>query len=170
MKNLKVLVLSLFCLLLASWAYADNVFTEDLSLNPPLDTLAVDSEGDELEELDDLDVRASQLPECLAGLFSHDTLILGCELDLLPQKQLAILSASSEYVKPFGTLVYSTCTINEGENGRIAEFIEKDLGLAPDPLAGHLPGEIPGININQLQLLPHIHGTDGFYLARFVKR
>ena len=65
---------------------ADNVFTEDLGLNPPLDTLAADSEGDELEELDDIDVRSSQLPECLAGLFSHDTLILGCELDLLPQK------------------------------------------------------------------------------------
>lgn len=65
---------------------ADNVFTEDLGLNPPLDTAAVDSEGDELEELDDLDVRASQLPECLAGLFSHDTLILGCDLELLPAK------------------------------------------------------------------------------------
>ena len=52
----------------------------------PLDSAAVDSEGDELEELDDLDVRASQLPECLAGLFSHDTLILGCEMDVLPVK------------------------------------------------------------------------------------
>lgn len=65
---------------------ADSVFTEDLGLNPPLDTAAVDSEGDELEELDDLDVRSSQLPECLAGLFSHDTLILGCDLELLPAK------------------------------------------------------------------------------------
>ena len=52
----------------------------------PLDSAAVDSEGDELEELDDLDARASELPECLAGLFAHDTLILGCELELLPQK------------------------------------------------------------------------------------
>ena len=55
-------------------------------INTPLDSAAVDSEGDELEELDDIDVRASQLPECLAGLFSHDTLVLGCELDLLPNK------------------------------------------------------------------------------------
>ena len=52
----------------------------------PLDSAAADSEGDELEELDDLDVRGSQLPECLAGLFSHDTLILGCEMDVLPSK------------------------------------------------------------------------------------
>jgi len=55
-------------------------------VHTPLDSAAVDSEGDELEELDDLDVRANQLPECLAGLFSHDTLILGCDLDLLPRK------------------------------------------------------------------------------------
>lgn len=52
----------------------------------PLDSAAVDSEGDELEELDDIDLRSSQLPECLAGLFSHDTLILGCDLELLPAK------------------------------------------------------------------------------------
>jgi len=64
---------------------ADNVFTEDLGLNPPIDTATVDS-GDELEEMDDLDVRSSQLPECLAGLFSHDTLILGCDMELLPNK------------------------------------------------------------------------------------
>ena len=76
-------------LLLLLWLLplkADNVFTEDLGLNPPLDSTAVDSEGDELEELDDLDVRSSELPECLAGLFSHDTLILGCDLDVLPRK------------------------------------------------------------------------------------
>ena len=52
----------------------------------PLDSAAVDSEGDELGELDDLDVRSTQLPECLAGLFSHDTLILGCDMEVLPRK------------------------------------------------------------------------------------
>ena len=76
----------LLLLLLLLPLNADNVFTEDLGLNPPLDSAAVDSEGDELEEMDDLDARASELPECLAGLFSHDTLILGCELELLPHK------------------------------------------------------------------------------------
>lgn len=80
----KVLFLGLlmsFC----SWAVADNVFTEDLGLNQP-DSVAGASEGDELEDLDSLDVRSAMLPECLAGLFAHDTLILGCELELLPNK------------------------------------------------------------------------------------
>lgn len=63
---------------------ADNVFTEDLGLSQ--DSLAGENAGDELEDLDDLDVRGSELPECLAGLFAHDTLILGCDLALLPSK------------------------------------------------------------------------------------
>ena len=66
------------------WAAADNVFTEDLGI--PQDSVAADNAGDELEDLDDLDVRGSELPECLAGLFAHDTLILGCDLALLPSK------------------------------------------------------------------------------------
>jgi len=65
---------------------ADNVFTEDLGLVTAQDTLVLDSEGVELEDLDDLDARSSQLPECLAGLFSHDTLVLGCDLEVLPAR------------------------------------------------------------------------------------
>lgn len=62
------------------------LFLLPLSAQEPVDTAFVDSEGAELVDLDSLDVRGSQLPECLAGLFSHDTLILGCEMNLLPQK------------------------------------------------------------------------------------
>jgi murein DD-endopeptidase MepM/ murein hydrolase activator NlpD len=64
---------------------ADNIFTEDLGLESVTDTIVAD-EGDELEDLDDLDARGSELPECLAGLFAHDTLILGCDMELLPTK------------------------------------------------------------------------------------
>ena len=64
---------------------ADNIFTEDLGLESVTDTVVPD-EGDELEDLDDLDARGSELPECLAGLFAHDTLILGCDMELLPTK------------------------------------------------------------------------------------
>ena len=84
-KHRLVLTIGLW-LLAGSAAHADNVFTEELGIDQPMDTATVDSEGDELGTMDDIDVRASELPECLAGLFSHDTLILGCELDLLPQK------------------------------------------------------------------------------------
>ncbi len=86
MRKLRLVLAIGLWLLAGSAAHADNVFTEELGIDQPMDTATVDSEGDELGTMDDIDVRASELPECLAGLFSHDTLILGCELDLLPQK------------------------------------------------------------------------------------
>ena len=95
------------------------------------------------------------------------------QLEELHELQKRILTNAVQYLKEGGTLVYSTCTINRGENEEIAEFIEDELGLKPDALAPHLPDGIPGIEEgpegNRLQMLPHVHGTDGFFLARFKK-
>ena len=93
------------------------------------------------------------------------------QLEELHELQKKILRNAVQYLKAGGTLIYSTCTINRGENEEIAAFIENELGLKPDPLAPYLPEGIPGIEVgpegNMLQMLPHIHGTDGFFLARF---
>lgn len=95
------------------------------------------------------------------------------QLEELHELQKEILTNVVQYLKEGGTLIYSTCTINRGENEEIAEFIENELGFEPDPLASHLPAGIPGIEEgpegNRLQMLPHVHGTDGFFLARFKK-
>ena len=73
------------------------------------------------------------------------------EMDLLPRKQLAILSASAQYVKVGGTLVYSTCTINPYENQRVVEAFLKKNGR---------------FKIQEsIQLLPNEHHTDGFYIC-----
>jgi hypothetical protein len=100
---------------------------------------------------------------CLSGM-ARDELLAE-----LAQLQKDILRSAVPYLKEGGVLIYSTCTINKGENEETAEFIEKEMGLRPDPLAPYLPDTVPGIRGNQLQLLPHVHGTDGFFLARFVK-
>ena len=92
------------------------------------------------------------------------------QLAELAQLQKDILGSAVPYLKEGGVLIYSTCTINAGENEEVAEFIEKEMGLCPDPLTPYLPEGIPGIRGNRLQLLPHVHGTDGFFLARFVKK
>ena len=73
------------------------------------------------------------------------------ELQLLPKKQLAILSASSSYVKPGGTLVYSTCTINPEENERVvSEFLKKNRRFQ---------------KVERTLLLPNVNGTDGFFIC-----
>ena len=94
------------------------------------------------------------------------------QLGELADLQKKILKNAVCLLKEGGTLIYSTCTINQGENGDIADYIERELGLSPDPLAPHLPEGIAGISGdagNRLQLLPHVHGTDGFFVARFKK-
>lgn len=87
----------------------------------------------------------------------------------LARLQRKILRASVDMLKPGGTLIYSTCTINRGENEENALLIENELGLVPDDLAPFLPNGIEGIHGNCLQLRPDVHGTDGFFIARFKK-
>jgi len=97
----------------------------------PLDSAAVDSEGDELEELDDLDVRASELPECLAGLFSHDTLILGCEMDLLPQKIIVRTKDGDVVYKIAPQFMLDTTLINHHPADSLYRFIWTDERVNP---------------------------------------
>ena len=100
-------------------------------INIPLDSAAVDSEGDELEELDDLDVRSSQLPECLAGLFAHDTLILGCDLDLLPQKIIVRTKDGDVMYKIAPQFMLDTALINHHPADSIYRNIWTDERVNP---------------------------------------
>lgn len=79
--------------------------------------------------------------------------------------QKEILTQAVRYVKPGGIFMYSTCTINRQENEETAGWLEKEAGLVPAGFSGYLPE-----TENRLQLLPGIHKTDGFFLAKFVKR
>ncbi|MDO4545668.1 MAG: 16S rRNA (cytosine(967)-C(5))-methyltransferase RsmB [Bacillota bacterium] len=77
------------------------------------------------------------------------------EMELLPKKQLAILSASSSYVKPGGVLLYSTCTVNPEENERVTEaFLKKNPSFK---------------KVERTLLLPNINGTDGFFICVMKK-
>ena len=87
----------------------------------------------------------------------------------LQDLQRQILTSAVRYLKKGGVLIYSTCTINRAENQDNAAWIEKELGLHPEDLTPYLPAHIPGIQSNMIQLLPHVHGTDGFFISRFRK-
>jgi len=86
------------------------------------------------------------------------------------QKQ--ILLNVSKYVKPGGVLVYSTCTIHKAENEKMVKFITENLPFEGDSLKPYVP-EMFKIERNcdyAVQLLPNVDGTDGFFVARFVKK
>ena len=87
-------------------------------------------------------------------------------LQNLPELQYDILSKSSQYLKDGGVILYSTCTLNPEENERVVErFLTEHKGFrTEDFTVGHLESQ-DGI----LTLLPHIHNTDGFFIAKLRK-
>lgn len=78
--------------------------------------------------------------------------------------QKEILSVCCRYVRPGGLLVYATCTISNRENEHQAETFLADHA---DFSSERMP--LPIENSGMLQLLPCIHGTDGFFIARMRK-
>lgn len=89
----------------------------------------------------------------------------------LPIRQKEIAAAAAEAVKPGGTMVYSTCTVNPRENEEVAEWIQKHLPLKLVSLDDHLPEELRNgmTRRGMLQILPGIQKGDGFFVAKFVK-
>jgi 16S rRNA (cytosine967-C5)-methyltransferase len=90
------------------------------------------------------------------------------EVATFPPRQLQILERYSRLVKPGGRLVYATCSINRAENQDVRAAFLAAHGREFAPVAA-LPPELdlPG---DEVQLLPHRHGTDGFYLAAFRRQ
>ncbi len=88
-------------------------------------------------------------------------------VEALPDIQLDILRTASKYLKAGGVLLYSTCTILPEENEKnVLRF-----------LAEHPEFELVPFNIGELEcengyitLLPHIHHTDGFFMAKLRRK
>lgn len=92
--------------------------------------------------------------------------------------QQRLLGAVCDLVKPGGVLVYSTCTIEKDENERqVANFLQEHPEFEldrnwPKAVVEQLKkvGAIDEQFDGQAQLLPQHFDSDGFYIARMVKR
>ena len=89
----------------------------------------------------------------------------------LAKLQKNILQIVHRYVKPGGTLVYSTCTINEEENMKnVRWFLQQNPefeSVSVEPVL--CEGLKKSVKEGCLQLLPGIHESDGFFIAAFRK-
>ena len=85
--------------------------------------------------------------------------------------QKAIVTNVSRYVKPGGVLLYSTCTIHKAENEKMVKFITENLPFKEDSLKSFVPFLFDKTRKSEchIQLRPDTDGTDGFFVARFVK-
>ena len=89
------------------------------------------------------------------------------DLAALPQIQLAILKNVSAYVRPGGTLLYSTCTVLPEENEDVCSgFFAQAPEFAPEEFT--LPDGSKSRG-GMLQLWPQRNGTDGFFIAKMRK-
>ena len=93
------------------------------------------------------------------------------QIEELAQLQRRILKNASAYVKPGGTLIYSTCTITKEENDMQVDWILENLPLQLVSLEGCMCEELLKNHEREgvLQLLPGREKTDGFFLAKFQK-
>ena len=85
--------------------------------------------------------------------------------------QREIIANVCKYIKPGGTLIYSTCTVNKGENNDNIKWITKNLPLEPVSLADVLPEALQEYveDDGTLQLMQGVHACDGFYIAKLRK-
>ncbi len=84
------------------------------------------------------------------------------ELNKIQQK---ILESAYRYLKQGGVMVYSTCTVNHGEN---IELINKFLQIHPDMALDKIKNA-HFANEGYLEIYPHIHNSDGFFVCRMKK-
>ncbi|MBR5126466.1 MAG: 16S rRNA (cytosine(967)-C(5))-methyltransferase RsmB [Oscillospiraceae bacterium] len=91
------------------------------------------------------------------------------ETEDLPQLQLSILSNQANYVRPGGTLMYSTCTVLRRENEDVVNaFLESRPDFYTEPL--ELPEVFPRNETGMLTLIPGQYDTDGFFICRLRRK
>lgn len=100
----------------------------------------------------------------------------------LPALQRSLLEQGARMLAPGGTLVYATCALNGAENEEVALWLLRAeqralhaaLGLALEPFPFGVDEHLPAAELDDAAgcahmrwLLPSVHGTDGFFIARW---
>jgi 16S rRNA (cytosine967-C5)-methyltransferase len=93
------------------------------------------------------------------------------DLATVARVQAAIAIQAARHVRPGGTLVYVVCSVLREEAEEVVDAVvaaRPELSLAPFPPGAtdvrHVAGDAPAF-----RLLPHVHGTDGYFVARLVR-
>lgn len=93
------------------------------------------------------------------------------DIDELASLQREILRVVSQYVRPGGILLYSTCTVAREENNDNVLWIKETLPFVPVSIEEDLPESLRGKTGKEgyLQVLPG-NGSDGFFVAKFQRK
>ena len=100
------------------------------------------------------------------------------QLETRIAEQATILAAAAGFVRPGGRLAYVTCSVFAGENDRqIQAFLAAHPGFVALDMRAEWERKLPGTSRRArfpdragALLSPALTGTDGFYVAVFVRR
>lgn len=82
--------------------------------------------------------------------------------------QSAIASRVAGHVRPGGRFIYAVCSVLRAECEGVVDGL-RSVGLEPCPFDSEL-GERLATGGTSFRLLPHVHGTDGYFVASLRKR
>jgi len=110
-------------------------------------------------------------PEIVQRLAAHD-------VTRLAALQLAILRGAAHHVRDGGRLVYAVCSVLREECEGVVEALiasGPSQSQDPRPVLQSAPfdselGQALAEGAAQFRILPHVHGTDGYFAASFIVR
>jgi 16S rRNA (cytosine967-C5)-methyltransferase len=85
-------------------------------------------------------------------------------------RQRAILAGAAQAVRPGGVLVYAVCSTEPEEGPDIVQWWVARGEFALDPFSIPWRGGTLAGDDGTLHLLPHRHGTDGFFIAKMKRK
>lgn len=89
------------------------------------------------------------------------------EIQSLVQLQLSILENVKQNVKPGGTIIYSTCTIEQMENENVIyTFLKQNKDFEFELFKSPINGELT----KTLQILPQDFNSDGFFITKIKRK
>ena len=99
------------------------------------------------------------------------------DIEALLSVQAEILEQASKMVRPGGTLVYCTCTLNSDENGeQVDSFLEKHKNFHTVPIKSYLPSSLliderreEELAEGRITMFPDTDGCEGFFICRMER-
>ena len=90
----------------------------------------------------------------------------------LVELQRMILRNAAAYVRPGGRLIFSTCTLGHRENEDNVAWFTQHFPFETESLNPYLPRALWRLSTEKgyLQMIPGVHETDGFFIARMKKK
>jgi len=95
---------------------------------------------------------------------------LESDLETIPKIQYKILDNSSKYLKVNGELIYSTCTVNKEENINIIKsFLEHNKNFTTVDISSETKNKFSTSTAGYIEIYPHLHHMDGFFIAKLKR-